>query len=119
MKHVKIELPELEKIKTYREKITEDDMRNVEHLREEGYRGDSIDKAYGRKPGTVAKLYHKYQKGEDISLLQHNYAFDYGKLRALLNAGWSYKQIAVEFSTSIETIEGRIKEMRALAESNA
>ena len=52
-------------------------------------------------------------------MLQHNYAFDYGKLRALLNAGWSYKQIAVEFSTSIETIEGRIKEMRALAESNA
>lgn len=119
MKHVKIELPELEKIKTYREKITEDDMRNVEHLREEGYRWDSIDKAYGRKPGTVAKLYHKYQKGEDISLLQHNYTFDYGKLRALLNAGWNYKQIAVEFSTNIETIEGRIKEMRALAAGDA
>lgn len=119
MNRVKIELPELEKIKTYREKITEEDMRNVEHLREEGYRWDSIDKAYGRKHGTIAKLYYKYQKGEDILTLQHNYAFDYGKLRALLNAGWSCKQIAMEFSTSIETIEGRIKEMIALAESNA
>ena len=29
MNRVKIELPELEKIKTYREKITEEDMRNV------------------------------------------------------------------------------------------
>ena len=109
---MKIELPKLEQIKSSKEEITLEDMDKIEELHKDGYRFDELDIAYGRKKGTIARIYRKWRNGEDITVRQYILTFDYGKLNALINAGWNEKMLMQEFHIDDKELKKRIKEMK-------
>lgn len=110
-------LPELGIIKTKNETITEEDMKRISELKEEGYMFIEMDRAYSRKYGTIARYYKNWLKGSlpkqpgRPGQLEQQEEFDHDKLGALLRAGWGLKDLMVEFSADEEEIKMRIKEL--------
>lgn len=113
-KQLKIELPELDVIKTEDEDLTIEDMEKIEELRDEGYTFKELDKAYSRTKGTISRYLKRYLRGEFPEQEQQTDMFDYGKLGALLNAGWNLKNLAIEFRTNEVEIKNRIKEIQRI-----
>ena len=105
---------ELGIIKTKNEIITEEDMKHISALKEEGYTFIELDRAYSRKYGTISRYYRSWLKGslpKQLGQPQQPEEFDLDKLGALLRAGWGLKDLMVEFSADEEEIKMRIKEL--------